>query len=122
MAFLIDEAHLPAILTVGPMTDEAFAQMCSEYPDLMFELSAEGDLIITPPNFTWMGARSGEITAQLCNWARRDRRGVAFDSSSSWILPSGARRSAGASWIFKHRIKDLDPAAFSWSGLRAPIS
>jgi hypothetical protein len=34
MAFLVDEAYLPAILTMGPMTDEAFAQLCAEHPDL----------------------------------------------------------------------------------------
>jgi len=27
-------------------------------------------------------------------------------------LPNGARRSPDAAWIFKHRIKDVDPAAF----------
>jgi hypothetical protein len=47
MAFLVDEAHLPAILTVGPMTDEAFAQLCAEHPDLNLEMSAHGELIIT---------------------------------------------------------------------------
>lgn len=29
------------------------------------------------------------------------------------MLPNTARRSPDAAWIFKHRIKDLDPAAFS---------
>jgi hypothetical protein len=40
MAFPIDEAYLPAILTVGSMTDEAFAQLCSEHPDLNRQLSS----------------------------------------------------------------------------------
>ena len=113
MAFLVDEAYLPAILTVGPMTDEAFAQLCADHPDLMFELSANGELFIMPPTFTWTGARSGEIMGQLRNWARQDKRGVAFDSSTGWLLPNGARRSPDAAWIFKQRIKELDPAAFS---------
>ncbi len=113
MAFLVDEAYLPAILTVGPMTDEAFAQLCAEHPDLNFELSARGELIIMPPAYTWTGARNSEISAQLRNWARQDKRGVAFDSSTGWLLPTGARRSPDAAWIFKQRIKELDPAAFS---------
>ncbi|HME10474.1 MAG TPA: Uma2 family endonuclease, partial [Bryobacteraceae bacterium] len=113
MAFLVDEAYLPAILTVGPMTDEAFAQLCAEHPDLNFELSARGELIIMPPTYTWTGARNNEISAQLRNWARQDKRGVAFDSSTGWLLPTGARRSPDAAWIFKQRIKDLDPADFS---------
>lgn len=113
MAFLVDEAYLPAILTVGPMTDEAFAQLCAEHPDLNFELSARGELIIMPPTYTWTGARNNEISRQLANWARQDKRGVAFDSSTGWLLPTGARRSPDAAWIFKQRIKDLDPADFS---------
>jgi len=113
VAFLVDEAYLPAILTVGPMTDEAFAQLCAEHPDLNFELSARGELIIMPPTYTWTGARNNEISAQLRNWARQDKRGVAFDSSTGWLLPTGARRSPDAAWIFKQRIKDLDPADFS---------
>jgi Uma2 family endonuclease len=113
MAILVDEAHLPATLTVGPMTDEAFAEMCGEYPDLTFELTPEGELIIMPPNFTWTGARNGQIMGQLHIWAGQDKRGIAFDSSTGWHLPNGARRSPDAAWIFKHRIRDLNPAAFS---------
>jgi Uma2 family endonuclease len=113
MAFLVDEAYLPAILTVGPMTDEAFAQLCAEHPDLELELSADGELIITPQTYTLTGARNNEIGRQLSNWARQDKRGVAFDSSTGWVLPNGARRSPDAAWIMKTRIKDLDPAAFS---------
>jgi Uma2 family endonuclease len=113
MAFVIEEAHLPAILTVGPMTDEAFAQLCVEHSDLNLEMSAHGELIIMPQTFTWTGARNGEIMGQLHHWSRKDKRGVAFDSSTGWLLPNTARRSPDAAWIFKQRIKDLDPAAFS---------
>ena len=113
MAFQIDEAYLPATLTVGPMTDEAFAQLCAEHPDLELELSATGELTIKPQTYTLTGARNNEISTQLRNWARHDKRGVAFDSSTGWVLPNGARRSPDAAWILKHRIKDLDPATFS---------
>ena len=113
MTFLVDEAYLPAILTVGPMTDEAFAQRCAEHPNLNLEMSAHGELIIMPLAFTWTGARNNEISAQLRNWARQDKRGVAFDSSTGWLLPNSARRSPDAAWILKQRIKDLDPTAFS---------
>jgi Uma2 family endonuclease len=65
MAFLVEDAHLPAILTVGPMTDEAFAHLCAEHPDLSLELSALGELTIIPPTYTWTGARNNQISAQL---------------------------------------------------------
>jgi len=113
MAFLVDEAYLPAILTVGPMTDEAFAQLCAERPDLNFELSAQGELIVMPPTYTWTGARNNQISRQLGNRAERDGRGVAFDSSTGWLLPDGARRSPDAAWLLKRRSEDIDAAAFS---------
>ena len=63
MAFLVNEAYLPATFTVGPMTDEAFAQLCAEHSDLNFELSADGELLVMPPTFTWTGARNNGISA-----------------------------------------------------------
>jgi Uma2 family endonuclease len=95
------------------MTDEAFAKLCAEHPDLELELSANGELLIMPQTYTSTGARNNEISAQLRNWAREDKRGIAFDSSTGWALPNGARRSPDAAWILKQRIKDLDPTAFS---------
>jgi Uma2 family endonuclease len=113
MAILVDEAYLPAALTVGAMTDEAFAQLCAEHPDLMFELSAQGELIVKPPTYTLTGTRNNQISRQLGNWAEEDGRGVAFDSSTGWLLPNGARRSPDAAWLLRHRSKGLDLAAFS---------
>jgi Uma2 family endonuclease len=85
MGFVIDEAHLPAVLSVGPMSDEAFVQLCSEHPDLNLEMSAHGQLILMPLRQTWMGAVNAEISGQLSNWARQNKRGVAFDSSTGWL-------------------------------------
>lgn len=101
------------MLTAGPMTDEAFSELCAEHPDLFFELSADGELLIMPPAYTLTGARKNEISRQLGNWALNDDQGIALDSCSGWLLPNGARRSADAAWILKHRIEDLDPTAFS---------
>lgn len=114
MAFQIDEIHLPAVLTVGPMTDDAFAALCAEHPYLNLELSARGELIIMPLTFTLTGARHNAISGQLGNWARQDRRGVAFDSSTGWKLPNGARRSPDAAWVPKDRIKSLNNTAGFW--------
>ncbi|HKD06535.1 MAG TPA: hypothetical protein VKB79_11600 [Bryobacteraceae bacterium] len=57
MPLLIEDTFLPAILTAPPMTDEAFAQFCAEHPDLSFETTAEGELIVLPPTFSLTGAR-----------------------------------------------------------------
>jgi Uma2 family endonuclease len=77
--FQIDEAFLSATLTVPPMTDQQFSDFCAEHPDLFFEASAEGDIIVMSPNFTKTGARNLKITMQLGNWAEKDGRGIAGD-------------------------------------------
>jgi len=104
---IIDTDHLPAMLTVGPMTDEEFAEMCGEHADLSFELTADGELIVMPPNYSITGARNNAISSQLYVWAMFDGRGIACDSSTGYTLPSGARRSPDASWVLRDRIDAL---------------
>lgn len=110
MALTIEESFLPAILTAPPMTDEEFAAFCSEHPDLFFETTATGDLIVMPPNYTLTGIRNGEILGQLRDWARRSESGVVSDSSTGFVLPNAARRSPDAAWTSRARIAALDPA------------
>ncbi|MBV8898227.1 MAG: Uma2 family endonuclease [Acidobacteriaceae bacterium] len=109
MAFLIDAAYLPAILTAPPMTDEQFAELVSEHPDLFFEMSAEGELIVMPPPYSLTGIRQGKIFAQLNTWAEEDGRGIAGEATTGFVLPNGARRSPDAAWIRKDRVRELDP-------------
>jgi len=108
---VIEDAFLPAILTVDPMTDEEFAEFCAEHPDLFFEMTAEGDLIVMPPTYSLTGVRNARISGQLYAWAEQDGRGVATDSSAGFRLPNGARRSPDAAWTRKSRVAQLDPAS-----------
>jgi Uma2 family endonuclease len=111
MAFEIDEAFLPATLTAQPMTDEEFAGFCAEHPDLFFEMTAEGEIIVMPPTYSLTGARNSRISRQLGAWAEQDGRGIVCDSSTGFVLPNGARRSPDAAWTLKSRIAQLDPAS-----------
>ena len=107
MTFAIDDAFLPATLTVPPMTDEEFAACCAKHPDLHFEMTAEGELIVMPPTYSDTGACNLETAGILRNWARKDRRGIGCDSSTGFVLPNGARRSPDASWTLKTRVEQL---------------
>lgn len=111
MAFVIDQEHLPAVLTSHRMTDGEFAQLCAEHPDLSFEMTSEGELIVMPATFSIPGLRNAEISRQLGNWAVEDRRGVVSDSSTGFVLPNGARRSPDAAWTSKQRVRELSPEA-----------
>jgi len=108
MPFTIDEAFLPAILNAPPMTDEQFAEFCAEHPDLFFEMTAEGELIVMPPTFSLTSIRNRGIISQLDRWAAEDGRGVVGESSGGFVLANGARRSPDASWVAKEEIRKLD--------------
>jgi Uma2 family endonuclease len=108
MPLVIEESWLPATLTAPPMNDDEFAAFVSEHPDYFIEMTAEGELIIMPPNFTLTGIRNLEICRQLGNWSIEDCRGTASDASTGFVLPNGARRSPDAAWTQNSRINELD--------------
>ena len=66
--------------TAPPMTDEQFAELVDDHPDLWFEMTAGGELIVMPPNKTRTGARNADITIDLGVWARNDKRGAGFST------------------------------------------
>jgi Uma2 family endonuclease len=89
------------------MTDAEFAEFCAEHPDLWFEVTAEGELLVAPPAFTLTGIRNADITSQLGNWADRDRLGLVCGPCAGFVLPNGARRSPDASWTPTSVIPEL---------------
>jgi Uma2 family endonuclease len=107
MPFLINDANLPATLTAQPMSDEEFSAFCAEYPDLNFEMTAEGELIVMAPTHSDTGYSNVQVTTQLNTWALKEGRGYVCDSSTGFVLPNGARRSPDASWTLKSRVQQL---------------
>jgi hypothetical protein len=51
MALVIEEEYLPATLIASPMSDQEFAKLCAKYADSFLEMTAEGQIIIKPPNY-----------------------------------------------------------------------
>jgi Uma2 family endonuclease len=91
------------------LTDEQFFQLCVNNRDLRLERTAEGELIIMPPTGWKSGNRNSRLTQRLGNWADADGTGLAFDSSTGYILPNGAKRSPDASWVSRERLEALNP-------------
>ena len=81
------------------LTDKQFYQLCRDNRDLRFEMTATGELIIMAPTGSLTGWRNANITHSLTAWAKQDRTGVAFDSSTGFTLPNGAKRSPDAAWV-----------------------
>jgi Uma2 family endonuclease len=96
------------VLDVGdPLSDKAYQDFCAANPDLNFERTAEGEIIIVPPAGGESSDREADVISQLRMWAKADRRGRAFGSSVQFILPSGAARSPDAAWVSKERLARL---------------
>lgn len=91
------------------LTDEQFEELCRNNRDLRFEQTASGDLIVMPPTGWETGNRNSELTYQVQAWSRTTKTGKAFDSSTGFILPNGAKRSPDAAWVRQERLDELKP-------------
>jgi Uma2 family endonuclease len=93
----------PLVLHFSPilkkMSEEEFYEFCRLNPDLSLELTSEGDLIIMPPTGGKSGIRNAKLNVRLAGWAEKDGTGLAFDSSTLFTLPSGAKRSPDFAWV-----------------------
>jgi len=109
MEVLIDEKHLPAMLTTGPLTDEQYAELCAEHEDLRFEMTADGVLIVEPMPYNLTAKREQKLYVQLEAWTESDGRGYASGANEEFVLPSGARRRPDAAWTLKSRVDAISP-------------
>lgn len=101
----------PLVLKPGPLRldEEAFYAFCQANRDLRIERTAQGDIIIMAPAGGESGSRNAEIILALRAFAKKDGRGVAFDSSTGFILPNGAMRAPDAAWVERERLRRLSP-------------
>ncbi len=88
---------------VGKLNDERFYQLCRDNPEIKFERTAEGELIVMAPTGGETGRQNAEIVADFVLWNRQTKLGVCFDSSTGFKLPNGADRSPDIAWIRRER-------------------
>ena len=81
------------------LSNEQFEDLISANRDSKFELTATGELLIMSPTGGETGNRNFELYIDLGNWNRKKGLGKAFDSSTGFQLPNGAKRSPDLSWI-----------------------
>ncbi len=91
------------------LTDEQFEQICARNPDLKFERTAQGELVVVALTGGETGRRNMKLSARLENWSDRTQLGVAFDSSTGFRLPDGSIRSPDAAWVSLKRWQELTP-------------
>jgi Uma2 family endonuclease len=100
-----EEASLS--LPFPELSDDQFFEFCASNPEYRIERTAEGRIVIMSGTGGKTGNRNANLTAQLYSWAKKDRRGVAFDSSTLFLLPNRAMRSPDAAWVLRPRLAAL---------------
>jgi Uma2 family endonuclease len=96
--------RLRPVLELSP---EQLLEISGLNDDLRLELTAEGELIVMTPAGGESGRRNMKLAVRLGIWTERDGTGVAFDSSTGFVLPNGAVRSPDASWVENSRLEAL---------------
>jgi Uma2 family endonuclease len=92
--------------------NETILALSAENPELRFEQTAQGDLIIMAPAGTETGDRDSEINMQLRLWSKQKGHGKVFSSSAGFRLPNGALRSPDASWVSLEKLAPLTPEEY----------
>jgi Uma2 family endonuclease len=92
-----------------PLSTDQFARLCALNPEMRFESTSTGDLLIMPPTGGDTGHTNANLTTDFTLWSRQDGSGLVFDSSTLFVLPNGARRSPDVSWIHREPWETLRP-------------
>ena len=100
-------ALLVHLRPVIELTEDQFFEFCQINQELRIERTAEGDLLIMPPEGGETGNRSILLGTFLTQWAWQDGTGVTFGSSTGFILPNGAMRAPDAAWVRRSRLTAL---------------
>ncbi|NEQ48350.1 MAG: Uma2 family endonuclease [Leptolyngbya sp. SIOISBB] len=102
-AFTID------LSPIARLNHSQFERLCAANPDIKFERTATGALVIMSPTGGETGRSNAELSADFVTWNRRTQLGVVFDSSTCFKLPGGGDRSPDVAWVEKSRWETLTP-------------
>ncbi len=91
------------------LTDEQFEQVTRDNPDLKFERTATGELLIMAPTGGETGNRNFKLYGPFWAYDPQEQSGYFFDSSTAFKLPNSAIRSPDVSWVRRDRWEVLTP-------------
>jgi Uma2 family endonuclease len=91
------------------ITQEAFEQLCRDYPDRMMERTAQGELIDVSPVGGEGGSREADLIGDVIIWNRQTQLGKVFSSQTAFKLPFGSTRAPDVAWVRQDRWEALTP-------------
>ena len=89
------------------MTEAQFFVFCQQNPTLQIERDMFGEVVFMSPTGGETGHRNLRLGRYIDTWAEKDGRGVAFDSSTGFVLPNGAIRSPDVAWVRREKLAAL---------------
>ena len=101
----------PITLRLPPqwtLTDGHLVQLAALNESWLFERSAKGALIISPPPGNLSSRRGGIIYAQVSHWSFDIGEGFATPADGGMHLPDGSLLIPDASWISNERLAEID--------------
>jgi Uma2 family endonuclease len=113
MQLVLPELGAPATLLLDRrprLDDAAYMELCFANPDLWFERTAHGEIVIVPPAGMESDHQCADVLTDLNWWARRDGRGRAFGATLQVFLPDGSALSPDCAWVSRERLASVDPA------------
>jgi Uma2 family endonuclease len=100
-AFTID------LSSITTLTSEQFERLCAANPEIKFERTPSGALVIMPPTGGETGRGNAKLTSRFVVWNEQFDLGEVFDSSTCFRLPGGGDRSPDIAWVEKSRWQAL---------------
>ena len=94
---------------VVKLTDDQLFELCQINQELWIERTAEGDLVIIPPERWETNNRTITLVTSLTQWAAVDGTGVTFGIAGGFMLPNGAMRVPDVGWVLRSRLALLTP-------------
>jgi Uma2 family endonuclease len=95
--------------SITKLSDEQFDHLCNANPEIKFERTPTGELVIMPPTGGETGRGNAKLISRFVVWNEEYNLGEVFDSSTCFKLPGGGNRSPDVSWIEKSRWDALTP-------------
>lgn len=92
------------------ISDRQLEQLSGDNPEMRFETTPEGKLIIMSPTGSESGRKNSKLLIRIGIWNEREKLGELFDSSSGFKLSNGATRSPDLSWIKSSRWQAIPKA------------
>lgn len=92
----------------GENCDALYERICKAYEDCSkIEQDKEGNVHVMAPTGGESGTQNADLITDLNVWARRDKRGKVFDSSTTFLFTKTVKRVPDAAWVSKERLFNL---------------